>query len=97
MLFSEGLEGFAMHPSSFDFFQCDLNNLLSSGGVESFRVFSQSFDCYLHCHNTMSPPRLLSNFKYRHFFPNLCLYLFSSVPLMVDLDIGVVVVVGGCD
>jgi hypothetical protein len=30
------------------------------------------------------------------FFPNFCLYVSSFVPLMVDLDIGVVVV-GSCD
>jgi hypothetical protein len=30
VLLSEGLEGFEVHPSSFDFFQCDLNNVFSS-------------------------------------------------------------------
>jgi hypothetical protein len=33
VLLSEGLEGFEMYPSSFDFFEYDFNNLFSSGGV----------------------------------------------------------------
>jgi hypothetical protein len=45
---NESLEGFEMHPSSFDFFQCDLN-MFSNGVVQSFKVFPQSFDCCLHC------------------------------------------------
>jgi len=28
VLLSEGLEGFEVHPNSFDFFQCDLSNVI---------------------------------------------------------------------
>jgi hypothetical protein len=45
-------------------------------------------------------PCLLLNFlqisNIYFFFPDLCMYVFSFVPLMVDPDIGVVVV-GSCD
>jgi hypothetical protein len=64
VLLNESLEGFEVHPSSFEFFKCDLNNMFSSGGVV-FKVFPQSFNCCLHCHiNTMSLFRPPTNFKY---------------------------------
>ncbi len=66
-----------------------------SGGVESFKVFPQSFDCCLHCHNTMSPLRPLTNFKYIYIFSKSVL-VFGFMLLMVDHIIGVAIV-GGCD
>jgi hypothetical protein len=85
VLLSEDLEGFEMHINSFDFFQCDLNNMILSGGVQSFKVFPQSSNCCLHCHNTMFPFRPLANFKYR-FFPDLCLILILCFLWLIMLQ-----------
>jgi hypothetical protein len=69
--------------------------MFSNGRVESFKVFPQSFDCCLHCHNTMSLLRPLANFKYRLFCSKF-VHVFGFVPLVVDHIIGVAVA-GGCD
>ncbi len=69
--------------------------MFSSGGVE-FRVFSQSFDCCLHCHiNTMSLFRPPTNFKYKFFFSKF-VPISSYVPLMVD-HVTRVAIIGVCD
>jgi hypothetical protein len=47
VLLNEGLQGFEVHPNSFDFFQCDLKNVFLSGGVENFRIFPQFANCCL--------------------------------------------------
>jgi len=47
VLLNEGLQGFEVHPNSFDFFQCDLRNVFLSGGVENFRIFPQFSNCCL--------------------------------------------------
>jgi hypothetical protein len=95
VLLNEGLEGFEVHPNSFDFFQCDLSNMFFNGGVESFKVSQQSFDFCLHYHNTMFHFRLPANFEY-----NLFIFRFVPIsnfmPLVVNHVTGVVVV-GGCD
>ncbi len=94
VFFNEILEGFEVHPNSFELFQSHLNNMFSSGGVE-FRVIPQSIDYCLHCHiNTIFFLDLLqiSNII---FFSKYVL-ISSFVHLMVDHVIRVAII-GGCD
>jgi hypothetical protein len=81
MLLGEGLQGFEVHPNSFDFFQGDLNNVFSSGGVEIFRVFPQFFNCCF----PITPCFLLDlmQISSTSFFFRFVL-VSSYVPLVVD-------------
>ncbi len=86
VLLNEGLEGFEVHPSSFDFLQCDLNNVFSSGGVKNFKVFPRSSNCCLHFHNTMSHLKPPTNFKYRFFSLDMCMFLVLCLLWLIMLQ-----------
>ncbi len=95
MLLSKGLEGFEMHPNSFDFFQCDLSNVFSSGGVESFKVFPQFL--IVAC-IAITPSFILDLLQILNidFFFTKSMHVFGFVPLVVNHVIGVAIA-SGCD
>jgi hypothetical protein len=69
------------------------HNMFSSEDVQSNKVFSQSSNCCLHCHNTMSPFKPPTNFTYNLFF-FISMFVFNFMPLVVDHVTRVVVTSG---
>jgi hypothetical protein len=83
MLLNEGLQGFEVHPDSFDFFQCDLSNMFSNGGAESFRVFPQFSDCCF----AITPCLFLDLMQISStiFYVDLCLFLVLCLLWLIML------------